>query len=340
MFVECNAIPEADATDGGWRRRFREVTFGNSFGQPEAGTYNVSDSEVEAMTGFNKNDIKNKTASPEWRDAMFDIMAASYKHLFLPYANGELAGKLNLGAHYESNDDADLFQALAPEWFEATKKTLGSSQQFEEWFHKNYYVTVPDSVEMWRMLDGTVGPDFWTPAHPRGCAAVMGDKIHGKKSYWDEQGVDAKYIAEQFGQLDNDPKARNAATLIDQFGKACVGATDFAKCKKDEERFAEVLRMIPKLGIRRTKGKYRFFGYRMRKDDDPAHVAPDVDEDEDRKTATEKYNDTTTLKDEQDLLDCLEALLVRDEPLPQRYGGPTPDPPQESDPGTPEPSII
>eukprot|EP01043_Picozoa_sp_COSAG02_P023440 COSAG02_NODE_1252_length_13595_cov_2.754148_9_plen_46_part_00 len=29
---------------------------------------------------------------------------------------------------YESNDDAALMKALAPEWFEATAKTLGSSQ--------------------------------------------------------------------------------------------------------------------------------------------------------------------------------------------------------------------
>ena len=77
---------------------------------------------------------------------------------------------------------------------------LGSSQQFEDWFHKTFHVTVPDSVTMWRMPDGTVGPDFWKAGLEHSAAKVMGEKIHGKKNYWDEQGVDAKYTAQQLGE--------------------------------------------------------------------------------------------------------------------------------------------
>ena len=334
MFVECNSIPAADPDDDGWGRRFREITLGNGFKKEHPDTHFITDEMVWQTMGMTKDQIKGKVSSGEWRNAMFDIMEMFYRSIFLPYTNGDLDGKFNLPHNYEINNDQSMMDALAPEWSAATAKQLGASAQFLEWFHQNYVVTVPDDVEIYREADGTLHRDFLKPATNKDGtvnqynASVKFSKFK-KESFYQERGLRA------FPPPDHSTiNEINCETLLTKFTADCPGASDFKRCKNKKERMLEVMRLLPKLGAVCAHNNYKFFGYRRRLDDDPAHTMEAAEEE--GLSTTEKYNRDSGV-DGKDLLLCLERTLVDREPLPQRYGGPTPDPPVPEEGPEPEP---
>eukprot|EP01045_Picozoa_sp_COSAG04_P007190 COSAG04_NODE_370_length_15729_cov_5.743506_3_plen_1292_part_00 len=329
LFVECNAVPPSSETDLGWRRRYREISYGNSFGEysPESRTVEVTEEMCFELTGLTKLQIREKVKSEEFRDAFADIVFAAYRLLFLPFVKGDLAGKMNLPEDYERADDQDAMKAWAPEWYNATKLTLGSKNRFKSWWHRKYFVTTPAGVEVYRDGSGGVENTFLDTVPPakKSKMAKTNGAHAGKQYFYDREGE-----AENHRMDDDAPDnwklsqyAKQARSLLDLFEKEEKGAADFDRCNNLEDKVRHVLRLIPKIGVAREGGgnKWQFWGYRKRKASDPA---PEVEDDKivAEGNVTEQYNATTTITDPADFCECWRAALCDLKPLPPRYGGP------------------
>ena len=253
---------------------------------------------------------REEVKSPEWRDAFFDILAAAYRNIFLPFVSGELKGKLNLPADYATDNDLSLMNALAPEWSEGTAATLGSSNQFVEWFHKNYTLTIPEDWPVYREPDGTLHRDF-LKAQRQGNGIINENNYslkfaaHKDKNWYKERGVGRHPIPVVYGEAHEEHDQRERMNsiktdkFIEKFTKECPAATDFLRYRSNNEKMKRVLTLIPRLGLVMLSGNnYRFFGYRRREEDDVAYVPLEPDEmDEMSASATARYNASTQVDD-------------------------------------------
>jgi len=309
MYVECNSIPPPPEGDGGWGRRFREVKLFNSFKDPHPDTHFVTPEQSFADLGITVPELEKKAESDLWRGAFFDILAAFYKNVFLPFAAGELGGKFNLPMDYACNNDKEMMDALAPEWSEGTANTLGAGNQLVEWFHKSFTITIPDDVDVYREKDGTLHRDFLKPMKNKKGEIInpynysIKFEKHKKENWYHERGVDKHPVPVEYGEIAASANEMRVDTFVAKFEKECPGATDFLRCKKRDDKMLLVLQQIPKLGIVKCKNQFRFFGYRRRQEEDPAYVAAVSNDGEvevgvgPEGSATARYNATTTVDD-------------------------------------------